>query len=123
MKQITLLLLALQLIFNPLYSQEVSLEDYKRAVSFLYDNYNNKTVFNLKTKINWFKDGTGLWFIDYGKNKKTYKLVDFKNKKELNLFNHNKMANALTEYSEKLIKENHLSLSNIEKKGEMESRI
>ena len=116
MKQISLLFLALQLILSPLYSQEVTHEDYKRAVSFLYDNHNNKTVFNLKTKINWFKDGTGLWFIDYSKNKKTYKLVDFKNTKVVDLFNHNKMASALTEFSEKLIKENQLSLSNIEKK-------
>ena len=76
MKQISLLFLGLQLILSPLYSQEVTHEDYKRAVSFLHDNHNNKTVFNLKTKINWFKDGTGLWFIDYSKNKKTYKLVD-----------------------------------------------
>ena len=116
MKQISLLFLALQLILSPLYSQEVTHEDYKRAVSFLYDNHNNKTVFNLKTKINWFKDGTGLWFIDYSKNKKTYKLVDFKNTKVVDLFNHNKMASALTEFSEKLIKENQLSLSNIKKK-------
>ena len=117
MKQISLLFLALQLILSPLYSQEVTHEDYKRAVSFLYDNNNNKTVFNLKTKINWFKDGTGLWFIDYSKNKKTYKLVDFKNTKVVDLFNHNKMVSALTEFSEKLIKENQLSLSNIEKRG------
>ena len=117
MKQISLLFLALQLILSPLYSQEVTHEDYKRAVSFLHDNYNNKIVFNLKTKINWFKDGTGLWLIDYSKNKKTYKLVDFKNTKVLDLFNHNKMASALTEFSEKLIKENQLSLSNIEKRG------
>ncbi|MBT4950397.1 MAG: S9 family peptidase, partial [Pelagibacteraceae bacterium] len=117
MKQIYLLFLALQLILSPLYSQEVTHEDYKRAVSFLHDNHNNKTVFNLKTKINWFKDGTGLWFIDYSKNKKTYKLVDFKNTKVVDLFNHNKMASALTEFSEKLIKENQLSLSNIEKRG------
>ena len=117
MKQISLLFLALQLILSPLYSQEVTHEDYKRAVSFLHDNYNNKIVFNLKTKINWFKDGTGLWLIDYSKNKKTYKLVDFKNTKVVDLFNHNKMASALTEFSEKLIKENQLSLSNIEKRG------
>ena len=117
MKQIYLLFLALQLILSPLYSQEVTHEDYKRAVSFLHDNHNNKTVFNLKTKINWFKDGTGLWFIDYSKNKKTYKLVDFKNTKVVDLFNHNKMASTLTEFSEKLIKENQLSLSNIEKRG------
>ena len=70
MKRFLLLFLALQLILIPLNSQEVTQEDYKRAVSFMYDNYNNKTVFNLKTKVNWFKDVTGLWFIDYSKDKK-----------------------------------------------------
>jgi len=117
MKRFVLLFLALQLILIPLNSQEVTQEEYKRAVSFMYDNYNNKTVFNLKTKVNWFKDVTGLWFIDYSKDKKTYKLVDFKNNKVVDLFNHNKMASALTEISEKLIKENQLSLSNVEKRG------
>ncbi len=117
MKRFVLLFLALQLILIPLNSQEVTQEDYKRAVSFMYDNYNNKTVFNLKTKVNWFKDVTGLWFIDYSKDKKTYKLVDFKNNKVVDLFNHNKMASALTEFSEKLIKENQLPLSNVEKRG------
>ena len=92
MKRFVLLFLALQLILIPLNSQEVTQEEYKRAVSFMYDNYNNKTVFNLKTKVNWFKDVTGLWFIDYSKDKKTYKLVDFKNNKVVDLFNHNKMA-------------------------------
>ena len=124
MKRFVLLFLALQLILIPLNSQEVTQEDYKRAVSFMYDNYNNKTVFNLKTKVNWFKDVTGLWFIDYSKDKKTYKLVDFKNNKVVDLFNHNKIASALTEFSEKLIKENQLSLSNVEKrrKGNLEFR-
>ena len=117
MKRFVLLFLALQLILIPLNSQEITQEDYKRAVSFMYDNYNNKTVFNLKTKVNWFKDVTGLWFIDYSKDKKTYKLVDFKNNKVVDLFNHNKIASALTEFSEKLIKENQLSLSNVEKRG------
>ncbi|SVA40787.1 uncharacterized protein METZ01_LOCUS93641, partial [marine metagenome] len=117
MKRFVLLFLALQLILIPLNSQEVTQEDYKRAVSFMYDNYNNKTVFNLKTKVNWFKDVTGLWFIDYSKDKKTYKLVDFKNNKVVDLFDHNKMASALTEFSEKLIKKNQLSLSNVEKRG------
>jgi hypothetical protein len=62
MKQIFLLFLALQLILNSINSQEVTQENYKRAVSFMYDNYNNKTVFNLNTKVNWFKDSSGLWF-------------------------------------------------------------
>ena len=115
MKQIFLLFLALQLILNSINSQEVTPENYKRAVSFMYDNYNNKTAFNLNTNVNWFKDGSGLWFIDYRKDKKTYKLVDFKNNKVVDLFNHNKMARILTELSENDIIENQLSLSDIEK--------
>jgi len=122
MKQIFLLFLALQLILNSINSQEVTAENYKRAVSFMYDNYNNKTAFNLNTNVNWFKDGSGLWFIDYRKDKKTYKLVDFKNNKVVDLFNHNKMARILTELSENDIIENQLSLSDIEKgeKGNLE---
>lgn len=122
MKQIFLLFLALQLILNSINSQEVTPENYKRAVSFMYDNYNNKTAFNLNTNVNWFKDGSGLWFIDYRKDKKTYKLVDFKNNKVVDLFNHNKMAKILTELSENDIIENQLSLSDIEKgeKGNLE---
>jgi len=122
MKQIFLLFLALQLILNSINSQEVTPENYKRAVSFMYDNYNNKTAFNLNTNVNWFKDGSGLWFIDYRKDKKTYKLVDFKNNKVVDLFNHNKMARILTELSENDIIENQLSLSDIEKgeKGNLE---
>ena len=58
MKQIFLLFLALQLILNSINSQEVTPENYKRAVSFMYDNYNNKTAFNLNTNVNWFKDGS-----------------------------------------------------------------
>ncbi len=36
--------------------QEITHDDYKRAVSFMHDNYNNKTAFNLHTSVNWFKD-------------------------------------------------------------------
>ena len=39
-------------------AQELTKEDYARAVSFMYDNYNNKTAFNLYTSINWFKERT-----------------------------------------------------------------
>ena len=43
---------------------------YDNAVSFLYNNYNNKKVFNLNTNVNWFQDNSGIWFIDYSKEKK-----------------------------------------------------
>ena len=77
-------------VINDSNSQQVSTQDYKRAVSFLYENYNNKTAFNINSKINWFKDDTGIWFIEYTKKKKTYKLVDFKDFQVVDLFNHKK---------------------------------
>ena len=44
----------------------------------MYANYNNKKVFNLDTRINWFKDNTGFWFIDHGKEGSWYKTIDLK---------------------------------------------
>ena len=70
MKYISILLVFLMLVSTLLQAQELTQEDYKRAVSFRYNNYNNKTAFNLYTSVNWFEDESGLWFIDYSKNNK-----------------------------------------------------
>ena len=96
-------------------AQEVTQEDYKRAVSFMYDNFNNKKAFNLYTSANWFKDNSGLWFIDYAKNQKTYKTVNFKNHKVVDLFNHEKLARALSKINDTPVESNNLPISNIEK--------
>ena len=100
--------------------QELTKEDYARAVSFMYDNYNNKTAFNLYTSVNWFKDGSGLWFIDYSKDKKTYKTVSFKKKKVELLFDHVKLAQKLSLHLEKELLPNKLSFSRIENNGKDE---
>ena len=115
MKQISILLVAFIFASTPFQAQEVTQEDYKRAVSFMYSNAYNKTVFNLNTNVNWFKDSTGIWFEDYSKNNKTYKTVSFKNNKVLDLFNHEKLGESLGELSEKPVESNNLSISNIER--------
>ena len=114
MKQVLILCAALIFPMLSIQSQEITKEDYNRAISFMHDNYNNKTVFNLYTSVNWFEDESGLWFIVYSKDNKTYKTVDFKNYKVAELFNHEKLAKALSAYLNKDIKSNDLSLSNIE---------
>lgn len=101
-------------------AQQVTKDHYKSAVSFLYNNYNNKTAFNLHTNVNWFNDGSGIWFVDYSKDGRTYKTVSFKNKKVVRLFNHEQLAKALSEFLNKKIKPFKLSLSNIENKGKSE---
>ena len=96
-------------------AQEITKEDYKRSVNFGYSKLINKQVFNLQTNVNWFKDGSGFWFIDYSKNNKTYNTVSFKNKKVVEFFNHKKLAKSLSEALNKEVKATNLSLSNIEK--------
>ncbi|MGM5469461.1 DPP IV N-terminal domain-containing protein [Flavobacteriaceae bacterium LMO-SS05] len=114
MKYVLVVVVAALFISKPIQSQEITKDHYERAVSFMYDNYNNKTAFNLYTTVNWFKDGSGLWFIDYSKVKKTYRTVDFKNYKVVELFNQEKLALALSKLTNEPIESNNLSISNIE---------
>ena len=86
MKQITILLVTIMLLSTTSKAQEITQDNYSRAISFMYDNAYNKTVFNLYTNVNWFKDGSGLWFNDYSKSIKSYKTVNFKNHKVVDLF-------------------------------------
>ena len=99
-------------------AQELKVEDYKNAVSFLYENYNNKTAFNLSTKVNWFSDESGLWFIDYSKEGETYKTIDFKDFKVKKLFDQNKLAIELNKYLTDKVKPNSLNLNTIDKKSD-----
>ena len=95
---------------------KITLKNYDDAVSFMYDNYYNKTAFNLYTNVYWFKDNSGAWFVDYEKNKRTYKTVNFSDYKITELFNHEKFLENLNEFLKKDLKNTDLNLSNIHKK-------
>ncbi|MDT0553548.1 S9 family peptidase [Urechidicola vernalis] len=101
-------------ISSSLFSQQISKEDYKRAVSYMYANYNNKTAFNLTTNVNWFEDKSGIWFIDYSKNAKTYKTVNFKNGKVTELFDHAKFSQEFSKFTKDTIAFNDISISDVE---------
>lgn len=47
-------------------------QDYARAVSFLWQNVNNKKVFNLALHVNWLADSSGFWYATASKEGKTY---------------------------------------------------
>jgi dipeptidyl aminopeptidase/acylaminoacyl peptidase len=95
--------------------QELKIDDYNNAVSFLYENYNNKTAFNLTTKVNWFEDESGLWFVDYSKEGETYKTIDFNDFKVDKLFNQDKLAIELNKFLKEKVKPNSLNLNAIDK--------
>jgi dipeptidyl-peptidase 4 len=77
--------------------QGPSREDYKRAVSYLWSNLNNKKVFNINIQPIWFKDSTGLGFITQDKNKKTFNRLLFKSQKTEPWFDHEQIAKLLSD--------------------------
>jgi len=76
-------------------AQSVSKQDYQRAVSFMWDNLNNKKVFNLHVVPNWFADSTGFWYTHYSPEGKIYYQVTFKPLQKSVLFNHEQVAEKL----------------------------
>ncbi|MEM9547523.1 MAG: prolyl oligopeptidase family serine peptidase, partial [Bacteroidota bacterium] len=98
-------------------SQSITLEDYKRAVSFRYYNFDNKTIFNLNPSINWFEDGSGIYFHEFSEEGKKYRTVDFEDFVLKDLFDHQRMANSLSTTLDKEIDKNKIGISDVEKEG------
>ena len=114
LKNTLLLFFSLLLINCSDTKTKVTKADYQNAVSFLGQNYYNKTVFNLFTQVNWFKDNTGFWFVDYSKNKKEFKRVNFEDYKVTTLFDYIKLVKAVTDFNESFSELNGVSFSNFE---------
>ena len=102
-------------------AQEITKDDYKRAVSFMYDNYNNKTAFNLNTRVNWFEDNSGIWFLNHTSAGKEYKTVDFKDFKVRSMFDQKKIAQILSKHLNEEVDPMKLPISGLKKnkKGEL----
>lgn len=117
MKHVKIIVTLFLLGISTVTAQKVSLKNYQNAVSFMYNNYNNKTAFNLFTEVNWFKDNSGIWFVDYSKKGGVYKTISFKNKKVKQLFDHALLAKALSKYFDTEITAYKINLTNIQRKG------
>jgi dipeptidyl aminopeptidase/acylaminoacyl peptidase len=95
-------------------AQSISKKDYDRAVSFMWNNINNKTAFNLEVKPNWFNDATGFWYVIHNKEGKTYMQYIFSQKRKSQLFNHSLVAQNLSELTSEKIKESNINLNELE---------
>jgi len=115
MKRIYCTLIGLLIGIISIQAQKITEDDYKRAVSFMYENYNNKTAFNLNTNVYWFQNGSGIWFVDYSKEGAYYKTVSFKENKVKPLFNQTKFVESFNKLLGKNIAENQIEISNVER--------
>ncbi len=121
MKLSTLILVFLLFISNVTSAQDkITLEDYSRAVSFMYENYNNKTVFDLNIQPNWFPDSTGVCYVNHSMDAKKYIKISLPELVQADLFDHQKLSGLLSDSLGTEIKANELPISKIEYKSPSE---
>lgn len=94
--------------------QNLTNKDYDRAVSFMWNNVNNKTAFNLEVKPNWFKNHTGFWYIIHNEVGKTYMKYIFSEKSSTKLFNHILVAENLSKLTSEELNASNLILNKLE---------
>lgn len=100
------------------FSQDViTIDDYNRAVGFLRENLNDKKVFNLNIRANWFPDSTGLWYIHRSIDDKKYLKITFPDQVKSDLFDHHSLAKILSDSLDTDIKANDIPISRIEYKS------
>src|SRR5260221_1621324 len=103
MKRFFLFLISLG-ILSQVQAQQVTKQDYARAVSFLWSNLSNKKVFNINTQYNWFADSTGVSFLTQNKDEKNFNKLEWEKMKIERLFDHSRLAKLLTDSLKKEIK-------------------
>lgn len=99
---------------------KITMDDYNRAVGYMYDNYNNKKVFNLHIETNWFADSTGLWYTSHSVEGKRYLKITFDEMEVSDLFDHQQVAKVLADSLDEEIQPNDLPITNIEYKSPTE---
>lgn len=96
------------IIFSEVPAQQLSKQDYARAVSFLSPNLINKKVFNINTQYNWFADSSGVSFLTQNKQEKVFNKVEWKKMKVERMFDHIRLAKLLTDSLKTQIKPTEL---------------
>lgn len=91
----------------------LSKEKYEKAASFMWDNINNKTAFNLRVQPNWFSDSSGVWYVLHSKSGKKFEKISFPTMDKSPLFNHKKLAAVLSELSGDEVEVINLPLDNV----------
>ena len=115
MKQL-ILVFTLFGILNASAQEKMTQAEYQQAIDYTYGNLMNKKVFNLKTEVHPFEDGSGICFLNYDKAGKSYLSLNYKDSKVTPLFDHTQLAEALSTELDEDVEAADLDLSKIERK-------
>jgi hypothetical protein len=95
------------------------LKDYQEAEKWLWNNIESK-IYKSNIYPNWIGKGDSLWYSTKTRKGTEYFLVDIKNKKQQELFDHQKMSEILSSYTGKELKSYGLKLKSIKLKNQKE---
>ncbi|MGC4038236.1 MAG: prolyl oligopeptidase family serine peptidase [Chitinophagaceae bacterium] len=107
MKKFLLYIASLIFLFTT-EAQQLTKQDYARAVSLLWSNLSNKKVFNINPTFNWFADSSAVSFYTQTAVGKTYNKLDLKTKKIQPLFDQERLAKLLSDSLKKTFKPTEL---------------
>ena len=78
-------------------AQQLTLNDYKRAVSFMPNNLVNKEIFNLNIQPWWAQDNSGVAYMRMDKGGRHFELFDFNDSKVKPLFDVTRLVKAVSD--------------------------
>ncbi len=110
-------LLFVSLMITATAQDKISLNDYERAIGYLYKNYHNKKLFNAYINPHWFADSSGLWFAHHAPEKISYRKIEFSDLTISDLFDHNRLAQILSDSLGKEVDADSLPINSIEYKN------
>ena len=96
------------------FGQQVTREDYKRAVSFLGNNLTNKKVFNANVSAIWAADNTGIAFVTNSPEGREFKCIERNSVKISPLFNKEAFTRLLRDSFKIEVKTANLDLTNLQ---------
>ena len=109
-----LLFLLLFIPISALGQEEISADDYRQAMSFLSDSLNNKKVYNLSIRAHWFPDSSGLWYVHHSPLGRKYLQVGLPGLQKEALFDHQRLAEILSDSLGKELDPDKLPLTAVE---------
>jgi hypothetical protein len=99
------------LLFIQTEAQQLTKQDYTRAVSFISSNLFNKKIFNVNPQYNWFADSSGVSFVTQSPTEKVFSKLDWKKMKIERMFDHNRLATILRDTLKKEINPTDLPIT------------
>ncbi|HMP30421.1 MAG TPA: DPP IV N-terminal domain-containing protein, partial [Saprospiraceae bacterium] len=100
-------------LFLSCIAQPLSKNDYNRAVSYLWSNLNNQYIYNANIIPIWFGDNSGFAFVAYQNDKKIFNKLSWADTKNQPLFDHQRLAQILSELTSTEVDSQNLGLTNL----------